>query len=44
MRLIKDSLSKSKWQGITVREFCEFEGISEIDFYNTLNDFKKKGY
>jgi len=41
MRLIKDSISKSKWQNVTIKEFCEFEGIKEIDFYQALDDMKK---
>jgi len=44
MRLIKDSLSKNKWQNVTINEFCEFEGITETDFYQGLDEFKKKGY
>ena len=44
MSVIKDSLSKKKVQKITIKEFCEFEGITEIDFYQGLDDFKKKSY
>jgi len=44
INLIRASLAKKKEQGITIREFCEFVGISEIDFYQGLNSFKKKSY
>jgi len=44
INLIRASLAKKRWQGITVREFCEFEGITETDFYQGLDEFKKKGY
>jgi len=44
INLIRASLAKKKEQEITIKEFCEFVGISEIDFYQALNEFKKKSY
>jgi len=44
INLIKDSLGKKKEQGVTIKEFCEFEGITDIDFYQGLDEFRKKSY
>ena len=33
MQTIRDSLDKKEKQEVTIREFCEFEGISYDEFY-----------
>lgn len=44
INLVRASLAKKKGQEVTIKEFCEFEGIIEIDFYQGLKEFRKKSY
>ncbi len=37
--IIKDALGKEKHQELTIREFCEYEGILESDFRKAVNTF-----
>jgi len=36
MQTIRDSLQKKEKQDITVKEYCEFEGISYDEFYKHI--------
>lgn len=36
IQTIKDSLEKKENQEVTIREFCEFEGISFDEFFQTV--------
>jgi len=36
MQTIKDSLQKKEKQEVSIREFCEFEGISFDDFFQKV--------
>jgi len=36
MQTIRDSLQKKEKQEVTVKEFCEFEGISYEEFYKHI--------
>lgn len=36
MRKLKDSLGKKDHQHVTIKEYCEYEGISETEVLTTL--------
>ncbi len=42
MQVIRDSLSKERHQGITIKEFCDWEGISIDEFRDKKEELYKK--
>ena len=42
LRTIKDVYNKKKHQAVTIREFCEYEGLPYQDVFNEINKITPK--
>ena len=42
IRTIKDVYGKKKHQVVTIREFCEYEGLPYEDVFNMINNITPK--